>query len=326
MIYLFKKHRLIFITVVYWFLLIYIVAALVWWFIELNNQNKQMYDYQLTLLKKDDPDYLQKSAQITDSSKRKTAQYIGEGATFLLLILFCAVFVYRAVKRQIKLSLQQQNFMMAVTHELKTPVTIVRLNLETMQKRLLDEDTKKQLLEKTIEETDRRNHLTHNILVTSQLESGSYILSKSEIDFSELVTKAVIDFQKRFPGRTIKEYITADVLAEGEYNLLEMVVSNLMENATKYTPAASDISVTLKKNNGHIILHVADFGAGINDDEKKKIFEKFYRSGNENTRLAKGTGLGLYLCLKIVKDHKGKIAVTDNIPAGSIFTITMPAL
>lgn len=326
MIHLFKKHRLIFITVVYWFLLIYIVAALVWWFIELNNQNKQMYDYQLTLVKKDDPAYLQKSAQITDSSTRKTAQYIGEGVTFLLLILFCAVFVYRAVKRQIKLSLQQQNFMMAVTHELKTPVTIVRLNLETMQKRLLDEDTKKQLLEKTIQETDRLSHLTHNILVTSQLESGSYILSKTEIDFSELVAKVLADFRKRFPMRTIKEQITADIFAEGEYNLLEMVVSNLMENATKYTPAASDISVTLKNTGGHILLQIADFGAGINDDEKKKIFEKFYRSGNENTRSAKGTGLGLYLCLKIVKDHKGKIAVTDNTPAGSIFTITMPAL
>lgn len=285
-----------------------------------------MYDHQLTLLRKDDPAYLQKFAQIADSSKRKTAQYIGEGVTFLLLILLCAVFVYRAVKRQIKLSLQQQNFMMAVTHELKTPVTIARLNLETMQKRSLDEDTKKQLLEKTIQETDRLTHLTDNILVTSQLESGSYRLSKSEIDFSELVAKVAAAFRKRFPLRIIAENITANVFAEGEYNLLEMAVSNLLENAAKYTPTASQLSVVLKKTGSHLLLQIADSGAGIHDDEKKKIFEKFYRSGNENTRSAKGTGLGLYLCLKIVKDHKGKITVTDNIPTGSIFTITMPAL
>src|SRR5438874_3599512 len=135
----FKKQRLAFITLVYWFLLIYIVAALVWWFISLENQNAQMFIYRLAQIDKNDPAYNQKLAQIQNERKRKTTQYIGEGSTFLLLILIVAVFVYRATKRQILLSHQQQNFMMAVTHELKTPIAVVRLNLETLQKYKLDE-------------------------------------------------------------------------------------------------------------------------------------------------------------------------------------------
>ena len=86
--------------------------------------------YRLAQIDKSDPAYNQKLAQIEDERKRKTAQYIGEGSTFLLLILLVAVFVYRATKRQILLSHQQQNFMMAVTHELKTPIAVVQLNLK----------------------------------------------------------------------------------------------------------------------------------------------------------------------------------------------------
>lgn len=111
-----RKQRLAFITLVYWFLLIYIIAALVWWFISLEKQNDLMYSYRLTELNKDDPSYSQKISQLDEDRKRKTAQYVGEGSTFLLLILLGAVFVYRATRKQIKLSQQQQNFMMAVTH------------------------------------------------------------------------------------------------------------------------------------------------------------------------------------------------------------------
>src|SRR5437868_6391772 len=111
----FKKQRLAFITLVYWFLLIYIVAALVWWFISLEHQNAQMFVYRLVQLNKNDKAYDQKLAQLENERKRKTTQYIGEGSTFLLLILIVAVFVYRATKSQITLSHQQQNFMMAVT-------------------------------------------------------------------------------------------------------------------------------------------------------------------------------------------------------------------
>src|SRR6476620_9679127 len=117
----FRKHRLAFIT-------------MVWWFIALQNQNTQMFAYKLAQLNHSDTAFEKNLAQINDEQKRKTAQYIGEGVTFLLVILVGAVFVYRATKKQILLSQQEQNFMMAVTHELKTPIAVTKLNLETLQK------------------------------------------------------------------------------------------------------------------------------------------------------------------------------------------------
>ena len=140
------KKKFLLITIVYWFLLLYMIAALIWWFVALNHQNNDMADLRLAELNKDDPAYLNKVEKINDAQQRKITQYIGEGTTFLALILIGAVFVYRAARKQIKLSAQQQNFMMAVTHELKTPIAITQLNLETLQKRKLEEDKQQKLI------------------------------------------------------------------------------------------------------------------------------------------------------------------------------------
>ena len=321
-----RKQRLALITFVYWFLLIYIIAALVWWFISLENQNTLMFEYRIVELDKDDPFYTQKLWQLSDERHRKTMQYIGEGSTFLLLILVGAVFVYRATKKQIRLSQQQQNFMMAVTHELKTPIAVTRLNLETLQKRKLDELQQSKLIAHALEETNRLNVLTNNILVAAQLESGNYVISRQPIDISELVTSCVDDFAARFPKRVIHTQIEEKIFTEGETMLLQMLVNNLIDNALKYSDQLKPVGVILKKDGRKVLLQVLDMGEGIADNEKKKIFEKFYRSGNESVRVAKGTGLGLYLCKRIVKDHKGEIKVQDNIPNGTIFTVTLQSI
>ena len=241
-----RKQRLALITFVYWFLLIYIIAALVWWFISLENQNTLMFEYRIVELDKDDPSYTQKLWQLSDERHRKTMQYIGEGSTFLLLILVGAVFVYRATKKQIRLSQQQQNFMMAVTHELKTPIAVTRLNLETLQKRKLDELQQSKLIVHALEETNRLNVLTNNILVAAQLESGNYVISRQHIDISELVTSCVDDFAARFPKRVIHTQIEEKIFTEGETMLLQMLVNNLIDNALKYSDQLKPVGVILK--------------------------------------------------------------------------------
>src|ERR1700753_3510942 len=130
-----KKKRLLVATTVYWILLAYIISGLVWWFIDLQKQSRQMRGYQLQQLKLDDPDFKAKREAILFVEDKKTAQHIGEGSTFLGLILLGALFVYREVRRQIRLQLQQQNFMMAVTHELKTPIAVTQLDLDKIRKR-----------------------------------------------------------------------------------------------------------------------------------------------------------------------------------------------
>lgn len=319
------KKRLYFITIIYWFLLLYIIAALIWWFIALENQNRQMTSYKLNELKLDDPGYLTRFDQISSEKKRKTAQYIGEGTTFLFLTLVGALFVYRAVRRQIRLQQQQQNFMMAVTHELKTPIAIAKLNLETLQKHNLDEPKRQKLLNMTVQEVNRLNNLANNILVSAQLEGGRYHTSDEELDLSELVKSCFTDFKNRFPERNWQSEITPEIDITGDPLLLQILVNNLLENANKYSPKEGIIQCRLKKAGKQIVLEVIDQGPGIPDQEKPKVFDKFYRIGNENTRTAKGTGLGLYLCHKIAKDHHATIRVMDNLPTGCNFSVSFTA-
>lgn len=301
-------------------MLLFIVAAWVWWFISLENQNNQMLQYRLTQLNKDDIVYVQKSNSIKEEHKRKTIQYISEGITFLFVTLVGAVFVYRSVRKQFLLSKQQQNFMMAVTHELKTPIAVVNLNLETLQKRKLDEEKQKHIIQSTLQEADRLNDLTTNILVTSQLESH-YVPDKEEINFSELCEKSIVDFINHHPQRSVIKNIEENVFITGEKLLLQLLVNNLLDNAQKYSSKEKNMYVDLSNQQHKIVLKIIDEGSGISDEEKKRVFEKFYRSGNEAIRKTKGTGMGLYLCKRIAESHKAKIKITDNKPTGSIFIV-----
>jgi two-component system, OmpR family, sensor histidine kinase CiaH len=316
-----KKKGLTLVTVVYWLLLLYIIAALVWWFIALQYQNMQMSNYKLLDLSQADPHYLSKAAEISEQEKRKTTQYIGEGITFLLLILVGAVFVYRSVRKQLKLNRQQQNFMMAVTHELKTPIAVAKLNLETLQKHKLDETKKQKLIQSTLEEAERLNALANNILISSQLEGGNYKLSKEDLNFSLLADVSIKEYQKRFPDRKIVASLQPEVEINGDALLLQILISNLADNALKYSPKEGTVLFSLSQKGNSVLLEVKDEGPGIPDIEKQKVFERFYRIGNEQVRKAKGTGLGLYLCKKIAADHHGDISVTNNNPTGSIFTV-----
>lgn len=319
-------------TVIYWMLLIYIIAALAWWFISLEKQNYRIaqLQYKSISVEKNSLSTLQlenKKAAINKESKKNTLKYVAEGVTFLILILIGAVFVYRSISRQLKLQEQQQNFMMAVTHELKTPISVVRLNLETLQKYNLDEEKKQKLIRTTLDETSRLDFLTNNILVAAQLESNNFKSSKEELDLSALLKDCIDQFRNRFPERSFEEHIEADADIKGDSLLLQMLINNLLENATKYSPKETQIKTILKKHksgvlSGSVVLQIKDNGAGIAENEKDKIFSKFYRIGSEATRKTKGTGLGLYLCSKIARDHNGDITVTNNEPQGSIFAVT----
>lgn len=316
------KKRFYFISIIYWFLLLYIIAGLIWWFIALENQNRQMTNYKLNELKLDDPGYQARYDEISAEKKIKTGQYIGEGSTFLALTLVGALFVYMGFRRQLKFQQQQQNFMMTVTHELKTPIAVAKLNLETLQKHVLEESKKQKLLHMTVQEVNRLNTLVNNILVSAQLEGGRYRVSHEELDLSELVKSCFNDFRNRFPERNWQSTIQPEIDISGDPLLLQILVNNLLENAVKYSPKDAPIQCKLHQVNKLAILEIIDQGPGIPDSEKQKVFVKFYRIGNENTRTAKGTGLGLYLCHKIAKDHKASIRVVDNLPTGCNFSVS----
>jgi K+-sensing histidine kinase KdpD len=304
-------------------MLLYIIAALVWWFIALNRQNEQMTAFKIQELNMNDPGYQAQYSKISEEKKRKTAQYAGEGSIFFLLIAAGAIFVFRAVNRELKISRQQQNFMMALTHELKTPIAVAKLNLETLQLRKLDETQQQRLLNNTLQETNRLNSLCNNMLLSSQIEAGGYRTANEEINISELLQNCISDFRIRFPQRVIQSEIEKELFIFGDTLLIQMAMNNLVDNAIKYSTKENQVMVNAFRKSSKIEIRVKDEGPGIKDEEKKKVFQKFYRLGNDATKHAKGTGLGLYLTRKIITTHGGKISVTDNAPKGCIFIIEL---
>jgi two-component system, OmpR family, sensor histidine kinase CiaH len=316
----FKVKRLLTIYILYWFLLAYILAALVFWFITLNSQNIQLSQYRLDMIDVDDAMHQQKQQQIADATDRNTTQYLGEGITFLILICSGAVFVFRIINRQFKQAQQQQDLIMAITHELKTPIAITKLNLETLQKRSLDNTQQQKLINTTIQEVNRLNALCNNILLTSQIEAGEYKITKEEIDFSKLVKECALDFIVRFPQRKIDMQLSNNAFTTGDLLLLKLAVNNLLDNAIKYSGKDDIVLLKLFQTDKAMKLQVIDYGQGVANEEKEKIFEKYYRG---MLRQAKGTGLGLYLTKKIVQEHNGNVGITNNLPQGSIFEITL---
>ncbi len=321
------KKRIRLATIAYWLLLAYIIAALVWWFISLEKQSDEMRAYQTSQLNaaadapKNSAVYRARLEAINQVHHRNLVKYVSEGSTFLLLIIVGAAFVYRSVRRQLRFQLQQQNFMMAVTHELKTPISVAQLNLETMQKHHLHPERQAKLIRMTLDETERLDTLINNILVSSQLEGAGYKLSREEIDLSDLVHHCISKFAHRFPDRVFHEQIEPGLDITGDPLLLELLTNNLVENAVKYSPRSQPVECILRRQDGHIVLHVIDHGPGIPVSERKNIFRKFYRMGNEVTRQSPGTGLGLYLCKIIAEDHQAQLSIVPGTAEGSDFRV-----
>lgn len=318
------------ITFIYFFLLIYTIAALFWWGLLLHQQNKEIAILKTEILKEEQSAlshqtiFQQKLSEIKQDSKLRDLQYLGEGGAFLLIILLSASFVFNAVRKQIKFTQQQQNFMLSVTHELKSPIAVVRLNIETLLKRKLPEDKKEDILRRTLAETNRLNRLSNNMLLASRFDSQKYELTKTTLNLSQLINKLIEETKSRKIKQLIKQDISPNIIVEGDKLMLQIACSNIIENAIKYAPKDSEISIQLKQQGEQAILDFSDQGTGIPNKEKTKIFNRFYRIGNENTRSSQGTGLGLFLTKKIIQQHKGHIIAKDNFPKGTIFEIKLP--
>jgi K+-sensing histidine kinase KdpD len=317
------------VTPVYIFLLIYTIMALVWWGVLLFRQSDQITGYERENLAmridstQHPMQYHLAEQRITKNEELRMFKFLGEGAIFLIILLVGAWLVYRAIRKQLKLQQQQQNFLMAVTHELKSPIAAAKLNLETIRKRKLDEEKQHKLIDNTIRETNRLDQLCNNILLATQFENDRNQLFREELNFSELLEDGTDEIGGRTTSHKIVTDIQPGIWLNADKFMMQIVLSNLVENAIKYVPKGTGILVKLFEKDRLLKWQVIDAGPGIPAEEKDRIFQKFYRIGNENTRSAKGSGLGLYLTRKIVEQHNGTIVVKDNAPAGTIFEITL---
>ena len=242
--------------------------------------------------------------------------------SILLLVLVASGIygVYYSIDSIYQLNKRQNNFLLSVTHEFKTPIAAIRLMLQTSKNPKVKEEKKAELIENSIQNTFRLEELAENMLVSMQIENDKYQYALSTVDLSEMLNQ-VIDNQ------SIKGEITGTIepslTLTGDGFIMRMVANNLIENAFKYSDN-QPIEVNLYMQGTRKVLEVKDIGVGIAKEDYKKIYKKFFRVQDEETRTTKGTGLGLFIVKQAVERHRGKVAVMANKPRGSVFKVELP--
>lgn len=310
---------------IFYILTIYIVLQFAWWTYMLSNLNDEVYAKKTELVFSSQKTILEKNDLIDELEKKLTKKklmIIGEGSVFILLLLAGIYKTRKSFFKELKLAEQQKNFLLSITHELKSPVASVKLYLQTLLKRDLEKQKIEQILINSIKETERLNNLIDNLLVASKIESELYPIFLEKTLIRLFIEKTVINLKTIYQDKyEIVININPELSLDIDKQAFSSIILNLLENAIKYSPINTTISIESHQENGRSILRIIDQGIGIPDHEKKLIFNRFYRIGSEETRSAKGTGLGLFIVKHLIEKQKGEIAIYDNTPKGSIFEI-----
>jgi len=266
--------------------------------------------------------------QLDNEKRRIVAMYLSEGGFFFLVMLLGAYLIYRTLCHAEELKAQQQNFIHSITHELKAPVASIRLYLQTAVAGKVDTDKTREFFPKMIEDCDRLEGLIDNVLEAGHFGKTGYKLKLSPTNLSEDLNEYLDDLEtmvSRHAGK-IERKIKDGVMVKSDYQALHRVVSALVHNAVKYSPSdKKNIEVALGSEARQAIIEVRDEGYGIEPLEQKRIFDRFYRGSGEQTRIVKGTGLGLFLVREIVGAHGGKIKVkSGGAGQGATFIVKLP--
>jgi len=258
--------------------------------------------------------------QLKTDQNRQQKIWLYQSVLLLILVAAGIYGVYYSVDSIYKLNKRQNNFLLSVTHEFKTPIASIRLMLQTSRHPKINNDKRAELVENSIQNTYRLEDLAENMLTAMQIENEEYSYQLSDMDLSQMVTDVISN--QGIKGE-INAQIEPGISIIGDGFIWRMVVNNLIENAFKYSNN-QPIDVELFRKGGVKILKVKDRGIGIRKEDMKKIFNKFYRVQDEETRTTKGTGLGLFIVKQTVQKQNGKIHVSANKPKGTIFTLKLP--
>ena len=232
--------------------------------------------------------------------------------------------------REIRRNEQHDAFINAVTHELKTPVTSIRLYLETLITRTVDDAKRQEFYQVMLEDSQRLLSTIEQVLRTGRVGSPNRILNFSPVDLTEIVDECVS--RARVVHNLGAESLTSDagppVSVQGDPDELRAAVFNLIDNAVKYS--AGDVHVAVeatKLEDKYIVVRVKDAGLGIPKAELKRVFKRFYRIAGPASRRQKGTGLGLYIVRSVAKRHGGRAWAESEGPGhGSTFMLQLPIL
>ena len=259
-----------------------------------------------------------------------------ESVLLFLGVIFFAVLIAGMIintsflVREIRRNEQHDSFINAVTHELKTPITSIRLYLETLERRELDDAKRHEFYRLMLSDTDRLLGTVEQVLKAGQAGQRGGQRKQDEVDFGGVVDECMeLARTRHHLAPDVLRYEPAGngvrALVRGDAEELRTAVSNLLDNAIKYSSGQVDVWVRVESDDKNVILQVRDKGVGIPVGELKRIFKRFYRVPNRALAQIKGTGLGLFIVRAIARKHGGKVfAQSEGEGLGTTLTLELP--
>lgn len=300
-------------------LVVYVAAQLIWWAVLLVRRDAEIAQLKMELAA------LSGVEHAAADPSRRLLMVLGEAGVFLVFLLGILFIVFRSVRRDLRLAGAQHNFLLAVTHELRSPIAAIKLQLRTLARPELDPQQRDQLRRDAAEEADRLAMLTDKVLQATTAEEGTVPLDLAPVEVMG-VLRSVIERMKDHvaAGHELQLAGPTELEARMDAHALRSIAENLIENAAKYSPQGKSIQVEVRVQQDGWQLSVMDEGPGVPQDERARIFERFYRAGSEDVRATRGTGLGLYIVQRLVHRLGGRMEVRDRAPHGAIFAALFP--
>ena len=277
----------------------------------------EAYGWEFSLYEKD-------MKEIRKESRQRMYLMYGLLLFSLITVIFGSFFMLRFIIQEHKLLAMKANFLSSVSHELKTPLTSIKMFAEMMARGRVAKVEKIQEYSGLIgKEATRLENLIGAILNYTRMEHGTGAFKWERLDFS-VCAKKVFDAVEDIgveKGLEFHTHFEPGTYVMGDYTALYSLAQNLIENAIKYTNAPGEITVSVYSEDDRTVFSVADTGVGIDSSEQKNIFNDFYRVGDEMTRSTKGSGLGLAIVKRVAETHKATISLSSKLGKGSTFTI-----
>ena len=277
----------------------------------------EAYDWEFSLYEKD-------ISEIRRESRQRMYLMYGLLLFSLITVIFGSFFMFRFIVQERRLLAMKANFLSSVSHELKTPLTSIKMFAEMMARGRVAKVEKVQEYSGLIgKEATRLENLIGAILNYTRMEHGTGAFKWERLDFS-VCAKKVFDAVEDIGVEKGLEFHTKfepGAYVMGDYTALYSLAQNLIENAIKYTNAPGEITISVYNEEDRAVFSVADTGIGIDSSEQKNIFNDFYRVGDEMTRSTKGSGLGLAIVKRVAETHKATISLSSKLGKGSTFTV-----
>lgn len=301
-------------------------AQAVWWIVMMA----QLLDEKVSIASElgADRDYI---GHIQDEEIARQIMIGTEGLFFLLLVGLGAWLIYRALVKNEELKFAQQNFLMGVTHELKTPLASMKIYLDTLKSEKIPQEKKLTIIPRLKDDVDRLERLVENILEAGRFERSCYHLQRESFDIIELIKFSAKNLYKHSLKKELE--ITYDQFPKqyifyGDRYALKRAIEAILENSLKYADKDEiKIKLSFAADKKNLYLTIADNGIGLEKKNLDLIFERFYRVGEEINRSMPGSGLGLFLCREIIRAHNGNVSVeSDGIGYGVKFKIQLKVI